>query len=46
MRSIGATAKQLFGIIFIQSSVITATGAFLGVGLAYLSQRYVKACHP
>lgn len=42
MRSIGATAKQLFGIIFIQSSVITATGAFLGVGLAYLSQRYVQ----
>ncbi|MHC8523803.1 ABC transporter permease [Rossellomorea sp. H39__3] len=42
MRSIGATARQLFGIILVQSSVITATGAFIGVGLAYISQHYVQ----
>jgi putative ABC transport system permease protein len=41
MRSIGATTKQLFGIIFIQSSLIVLSGSILGYCFTVVSNKYL-----
>ena len=41
MRSIGATTKQLFLIVLVQSFFITVTGSILGLGVAIFSNNYL-----
>lgn len=41
MRSIGATGRQLFSIVLLQSFFITAIGSILGLGFAMFSNKYL-----
>ena len=42
MRSMGATTKQMFTVIFIQCSVINFFGGIFGLLLAVISNRFYK----
>lgn len=44
MRSLGATSKQMFNIVFIQSSLMVMVGAVLGFLLAFLSNQFIQNC--
>ncbi|AFJ60760.1 MULTISPECIES: FtsX-like permease family protein [Bacillus] len=41
MRSIGATGRQLFSIVLLQSFFITSIGSILGLGFAMFSNQYL-----
>ncbi len=43
MRSMGATTKQMFKVIFIQCSVINFFGGILGLLLAVISNRFLQS---
>jgi len=44
MRSLGATSKQMFKIVFIQSCLMVMVGAVLGFLLAFLSNQFIQMC--
>jgi len=44
MRSLGATSKQMFKIVFIQSSLIVMVGVVLGLFLAFYSNEIIQIC--